>query len=198
MQQLQSVVLFLATYTYAFLLPASIIEGPIITVLAGFLSSIGHLTFWIAYGVIILGDLLGDAAYYALGYYGREGFIERYGRFLGVTTTRVAYLEKHFVRHSNTTLIAGKFAHGFGPIILITAGMVKMPFWRFLFYNLVGTIPKSLLLLLIGFYFGKAYERIGVYLDYVAIGTLAIVILGIGIYLLLSYTGRRYEDRYIL
>ena len=35
-----------------------------------------------------------------------------------------------------------------------------MPFGRFLLYNLIGTVPKSLLFLLIGYTLGAAYASI--------------------------------------
>ncbi len=60
----------------------------------------------------------------------------------------------------------------------------------FLWFNLLGTLPKSLALLLVGFYFGRAYRSINAYLNAVALITLAVVILG-GLGVLIYGIGRR-------
>ena len=89
---LEQIILLLTTYKYLLLFPIVVFEGPIITVIAGFLSSLGYLNIFIAYGVVVVGDIAGDIMYYALGYYGRDRFVNRWGRFLGITSERVERL----------------------------------------------------------------------------------------------------------
>jgi len=97
---LQQIILLLTAHKYLFLFPVVVVEGPIITVIAGFLSSLGFLNIFIAYAVIVVGDIVGDIMFYAIGYYGRQKFVNRWGRFLGITSERVERLEKHFEKHS--------------------------------------------------------------------------------------------------
>lgn len=91
----QQIIFLLNAHKYLFLFPV-VVEGPIITVIGGFLSSLGLLNKFIAYAVVVVGDIVGDIMYYALGYYGRQRFVKRWGRFLGITFERVERLEKHF------------------------------------------------------------------------------------------------------
>ena len=59
-----------------------------------------------------------------------------------------------------------------------------MPIGTFLWYNTLAELPKSLMLVLVGYYFGYAYNLIDGYLakaSFVGFGVLCLV----GIYLLL-------------
>lgn len=174
-------------YKYYFLFPAVIIEGPIITVIAGFLSVQGLMNFYLAFLVIVAGDLAGDAAYYALGRWGRKNFIEKYGKFIGISPAKIAGLENNFKSSGGKIIIFGKLAHGIGTVFLVAAGASRMPFIKFMFYNLIATAPKSVILLLIGYFFGHAWSKIGDYFDYFALGAL---ILAIGLLVLYYLTTR--------
>ena len=169
--------IFLILFLLAF------VEGPIITVIAGFLSSLGHLNIFIAYAVIVCGDVFGDIMYYSFGYYGREKFIERWGHYLGITMERIKRLEEHFKEHSGKTILFGKWTHAIGFAILLVAGIVKMPFRKFVWINFVGSLPKSLVFLLIGYYFGQAYQQIDKYFGYATLSMFFVIILVAGIYL---------------
>jgi membrane protein DedA with SNARE-associated domain len=151
------------------LFPISIFEGPIITVITGSLTAIGIMDFWAAYAILSLGDIVGDAVYYALGFYGKAQIIKRFGKLLRFDISQVESLEKHFEDHGGKTLLAGKISHGIGGVFLVAAGAAKMNFWKFIGYNILGTLPKTLFLLLIGYYFGRAISRVRSAMDYFAV-----------------------------
>ncbi|MFH0776166.1 MAG: DedA family protein [Patescibacteria group bacterium] len=190
----QQIIFLLNTYKYFFLFPVVVIEGPIVTVIAGFLASLGHLNLGIAYAVVIAGDLVGDSMYYAIGYYGGRSFIQRWGRFFGVTVERVKQLERHFAKHSGKTLVIGKLSHAVGIVVLFAAGIAKVPFWKYIWYNFLPTLPKSLILILIGFYFGETYGKINSYLDYTALGTVSALIIFTAAYFAVKHFSKKYED----
>ena len=173
------VLVWIETYKYFILLPVSILEGPIITVLGGFLSSLGYLNVYVTFLVVIAGDLIGDTLYYAIGRFGRNSFIERYGKHVGITEGRVMRIERHFEEDSFKSLMIGKFTHAIGGVILVAAGIAKMPFWQFLGLNLLFTIPKSIVFLLIGYYFGQIYAKIDNLIAY-----MSVILLIIGAYLI--------------
>lgn len=177
-------------YKYWILLPIVVVEGPIITIISGFLSSLGYLNVFVAYGVIVFGDLAGDILYYATGRWGRSWFLDRWGHYIGITTDRIKQMEAHFENHSGKTLIVGKLSHAIGGVILVTAGVAKVPFWKFVWFNFIATLPKTLILLLIGFYFGQAYAKFGKYLDYTAFATVALAVLFVIIYLVMKKSAK--------
>lgn len=188
---LNNVVLWLLNYRYTVLFPILIIEGPIITIIAGFLSSQGIFNIWAVYGLAITGDVAGDIIYYALGRWGGRRLIERWGRFFGLGIEKINGLERHFANHSGKTLIFGKLSHAIGGPILAAAGIVKMPLNKFVWFNFLATLPKSLLLLIIGYYFGEAYKQINHYLNYATVWIFAVIFLSVGLYYLMIKLSRK-------
>jgi len=192
---LQQILLLLTAYKYVFLFPAAFVEGPIVTVIAGFLSSLGIFNIFIAYAIVVAGDIVGDIMHYAFGYYGGQRFVKRWGRFLGVTSERVEQLEKHFEKHTGKTLIIGKLTQVVGAVVLVAAGMARVPFRKFVWYNFISTLPKSLILLLIGYYSGESYVKISSYLDYTAIGTVVAAVIFIVIYFMIRRLSKKYVGK---
>jgi membrane-associated protein len=110
--------------------------------------------------VVVVGDIVGDIMYYAHGYYGRQRFVKPWGRFLGITLERVERLGKHFEKHSGKILIIGNLSQGVGALVLVAAGIARVPFQKFFRYNFIPTLPKSLIRLLIGYYSGKVILKL--------------------------------------
>lgn len=168
MFSLSKIIELLIQYKYFILFPIVVVEGPIVTVIAGFVSSIGYMGLFAAYVIVVFGDLTGDALYYVMGRWGRERFLNRWGKYIGLSLERVVSIEKHFEKHGSKTLLIGKLAHGIGAIFLVAAGLVKMPFSKFIFANFTATLIKSLALLLIGYFFGKAIIKINSILEFIS------------------------------
>ena len=181
---LDNIVLWLLYYKYAILFPITIVEGPIITVIAGFLSSQGYLNILTVYGIVVAGDIVGDIIYYSIGRWGGRRFINHWGHFLHLGLGEITKLENHFAKHSGKTLIFGKLSHAIGAPILVAAGMAKIPLNKFIWFNFWPTLPKSLGLLIIGYYFGRAYQQIDRYIGYANLIIFSLAIAAIIIYFL--------------
>jgi membrane protein DedA with SNARE-associated domain len=173
---------WLMTYGYIIYFPLTLIEGPIVTVIAGFLVSLGYLNFAIIYLLAIGGDLTGDMLYYAIGRWGGKRIMRR-GRFLHIKADQLERIHKYFQEHAGRALLFGKWTHSAGGVILVSAGMGRLPVKTFLFYNFIGTVPKSLAFLLIGYYFGRAYREIDRYFDYTAVALFIIMVLAAAAYI---------------
>jgi membrane protein DedA with SNARE-associated domain len=180
--ELSQIVAWLLKYRYFVLFPITLFEGPIITVIAGYFSSLNFFNFYVAYGVVVLGDTIGDLLYYAAGRWGRWRFLGKWGKLIDVEENRVAKMEKYFGRHAGKTLFFGKFGYGVVGTMLFASGMANVSLSRFLIFTFPATLIKSMLLLLVGFYFGYAYKQIALYLDYTSY-----IMIGIAVLLLLIY-----------
>lgn len=164
-------------YKYLFLFPVTVIEGPIIIVIAGFFSTLGYFNPLLVFLIAIAGDVAGDTIYYAMGRWGRIAFIERWGKYVGLSVDRVKRLESHFKKHTIKTLLIGKAAYSVGTVVLVAAGIAKVPYRRFIWLNVIGTVPKSLFFLLIGIFFGQAYVKINNILEYTALVTITLAVI---------------------
>jgi membrane protein DedA with SNARE-associated domain len=182
-------------YRYVILLPIAIVEGPIISVIAGFLVSLGQMNFLLAYVILVLGDVMGDLLLYALGRWGRGTPLQKYGKYFGVTAERIAKLEKFFEHHAKKTLLFGKWGHALGFPILLSAGAVKEPIGEFVTVSILGTLPKTLILMLVGFYFGQSYDLINKYITYAALGMIGLAVLvGVGYWFSIQLTKKYFEN----
>ncbi|MDO8511823.1 MAG: DedA family protein [bacterium] len=184
---------WLLNYRYLILFPLIVLEGPITVITAGVLTSVGLLNFFLVYFVAVIGDLAGDSLYYSIGRYGRK-HLDRWGRFIGLPKERLEKMETHFKDHGGKTLIAGKLSHAIGAIVLVSAGIARIPFRKFIIFNLWATLPKSLVLLLIGYYFGNTFIHLQRYFDFAWLGALVATVLFILVYLFLRKTGKKLEE----
>ncbi len=189
---LQQLIAWLIVYKYMILFPILVFEGPITTVIAGFLVSLGRLNFLIVYITAVTADLVGDTLYYLVGRFGLPLLASRWGGHVRMDTSQIERVKRQFARHVGKTLLTGKLTHGVGGLILFTAGAAEIPYSTFMWYNTLGTLLKSMVLLLAGFYFGHAYQRISDILDGLAAGTVALFLLVLTALLLHN---RRHERR---
>jgi membrane protein DedA with SNARE-associated domain len=163
-------------YGYFFLLILSILEGPIVTVIAGFIASLGFYNIFAVFCIVVLGDIIGDVVLYSIGHAGRRRYA-RTGKLLGLSKNSIEKVTKHFDMHSGKTVFWGKITHSIGFAVLLASGLVGMPIGDFILYNFLGTVPKSLVLVIVGYYFGSAYNSIGSYIDKISFVIFIVIVL---------------------
>lgn len=182
---MERIITLLLTYKYFILLPIAIVEGPIATVIAGFLVTFGYLNVFLVYIIIILGDIIGDTILYYLGFKGKK-LLNKYGSYLGITPESLERAKEYFDTKHQKAIILSKIIHGVGIAGLVTAGILRIPYRRYIKSCVIVTIPQSAFLLLIGILFGHAYLQIGKYLDYFA-ASISVVALGTVVFVIYKY-----------
>jgi membrane protein DedA with SNARE-associated domain len=177
---LSSILSLLLEYKYAILFPALIIEGPMTTVIAAFLASRagGNVLniVWVFY-IVVAADLVGDAFYYFVGRFGKQLISKNWNDRLGFTNTNLLKFENYFKRHGPKTLVLAKITHGIGWAAMVGAGAARMPFGKFITVSSLVTIPKSLVLLALGYYYGKSYEAVSEYISTTGFILLTIILI---------------------
>jgi membrane protein DedA with SNARE-associated domain len=148
---------YLALYGYAALLPLAVIEGPAVTVLAGVLAANGVLDLTIIYPVVVVGDLVGDLLHYAVGRWLSLFVSFRDWRWTVRLRARAIAVAPLVRWNAAKMLLIGKLTHSAGFAVLLAAGAVRVPLTRFLAWNFIGTVPKSIVLLLAGYCFGRLF-----------------------------------------
>jgi len=150
---------FLADDGLVLLLPLAVIEGPIVSVLAGVLCARGVLPWALVLPVLVLGDLIGDGLYYAAGRL-THSWLHRMAQHLGIPLARGEALAARVAAHSTRMLLIGKWTHAIGALVLVAAGAARIGFARFLLVNLLATLPKSAVLLGLGYLAGAHAEAL--------------------------------------
>ena len=197
MQSLSHLFILLKNYKYILIFPVAIFEGPIVSVISGFLVSLGFLNGIAAYVVLVLGDLVGDSMYYSIGrYWSNSAWAKKIMRPLGYSENTEQIIENYFAKHKGKTLLLAKFSYGLGGASQVVAGIAKVNYRQFFLFSLLGTLPKSLILILIGYYAGSSYIKINSYLHSIEFATLGIVfLLVIGYIVLNKLAGRYFKDK---
>ncbi len=170
----------LLTYKYVILFPLAVVEGPILTVIAGLFVKTGVLNLYLVYIIVVLGDMFGDTLAYSIGRFGGPLVLRKFSKLWGITDAKVQKAKEYFDLHHHKTLIFSKIIHGVGVAGLITAGNLKISYKKFFFMCLCVSLMQSAILLTIGVLFGHAYAKINQYLGFFSSATIilaAVIIL---------------------
>src|ERR1035437_1989467 len=162
----------LLTYKYIILIPLAIIEGPIVSVIAGFLVTLGVFNPLLVYVVMVLGDIIGDGIIYYMGYSGK-----RFLKYFRVTEEKLEKAKQYFHENHKKPIFMSKLVHGIGFTGLIAAGASHVPYKRYFLTCTFISVVQSAVMLTVGILFGHAYVQIGKYLDYYAAGVSVIVLI---------------------
>ncbi len=192
---LEDIFIILEKYKYLAIFPITIFEGPIVIILSGFLAYLGFLNIYIIIPLLVVGDLIGDSLYYTIGRYGsRFAWVKKVGNFLGYRERGEKMLKSHFEKHTIKTLLIAKMTHGVGAMVQVTAGIAEVRFWKYFLLQMIGTIPKTLILFFIGFYLGNSYAKIDTYLDIISYAVVSLAIVGFLYIILKKYSKKAIEE----
>lgn len=172
----QQIISDLQAHSLLWLFVIAIFEGPLVTVAAGWLARLGDVNMVHAFAALVAADLVGDLGLYLLGRYSLDRIPDRLRRWLRVTDDNVERLVRHFNHRGGRTLVIGKLTHSLGFAVLVAAGVGRMKPGAFLWYNLLGTVPKTLVLLTIGYVLGHAFGAIEFWLWRVTVVVLVLLL----------------------
>jgi membrane protein DedA with SNARE-associated domain len=155
--ELASVVSILLKYRYWIIVPLSVLEGPMVAVAAGALSSLGYFNPYIACALFVAKDVTVDGVYYYLGRVaGDHPFYARLLARLHVTASDIERVRGLWNARGWRTMFVAKLALGLSPLFLAVAGIVGVPVGRFFRLAVSVALLQYVVLFLLGYYFGDA------------------------------------------
>jgi membrane protein DedA with SNARE-associated domain len=112
-----------------------------------------------------------------------QGRLEKI-RWLHLTHERLKWPERFFKRHGAKAVFIARFIALFPPVAAnLLAGIARMPWRTFLFYNITGSAACATTYILIGYYFGKEWKwlvaRLGSTALYLVLAGLTLTVLGV-------------------
>jgi len=157
------------------------IPGETILLLASFLAYAERdlrLSWIIVVGTIAatLGDNLG----FALGYYGGRPLLERYQSIFRIQTKTLARGEGLFARFGALTVFFARFIFGMRIIAGPLAGVLRMPWRKFVVFNLLGAAVWVTAIAGAGYLFGQHWERLQRDVKRFDLGVVILVLLAAG------------------
>jgi membrane protein DedA with SNARE-associated domain len=177
---MQPALILLLKYKYLLLFPLAAFEGPIISVLVGFLVYSGVLNFWLAFIILIFGDIIPDTIYYYLGYFSdRSKFFQKHFFNSKFFINNSTLIKKIWTEHAFKTMFFSKLAYGLATPFLISAGIIKIPYKKYISYTIPITCFQYGAFMGIGYYLGKSYESAFKYINdfYIVMAFMVIIFL---------------------
>jgi membrane protein DedA with SNARE-associated domain len=137
------------------------VPGETVLLLAGFLAYSQHelqLPWIILIGTIAatLGDNLG----YALGHRGGRPLLERYQRIFRINDATLQRGDQLFAKYGPVTIFFARFVFGLRIIAGPMAGVLRMPWKKFLIFNFLGAVLWVTVIACAGYLFGRHWERL--------------------------------------
>lgn len=156
---------------YALIVIFAAAEGPFLSMIFGVLIRLKLFSFWPVYLALMAGDLIGDIGWYEVGRHFGDRFVRRFGKYFSVTESEIGKVSRIFHRYKDRILFISKVSNGFGfaLVTLITAGIVRIPFLRYLGINLVGQFVWTGILLSVGYFFGDLYMQVDTWLGRISV-----------------------------
>src|SRR5215212_4564677 len=130
------------------------LPGETILLASGVLVQQGHIDLGDAIVFGILGAVIGDQFGYWVGREGGRPFILRWGRYMKITPDRLGRAEGFFASHGGKAVFLARFVAGLRVFGALVAGMSRMRWATFLFYNIFGGTSWATAAVLVGYFLG--------------------------------------------
>jgi membrane protein DedA with SNARE-associated domain len=141
------------------------VPGETVLLLAGLLAYSRHelQLSWI----IVIGTAaatLGDNLGYALGHRGGRPLLERYQRIFRIKDQTLQRGDQLFAKYGPATIFFARFVFGMRIIAGPLAGVLRMPWKKFVLYNFLGAGLWVTVIAFAGYLFGRHWDRLLHYL----------------------------------
>lgn len=170
------------------------VEGDITLLLSGVMAHggvFGNYSFLKVILAGMLGGIVGDLVGYTIGRLFRTT-IQDY-RFYKIAQPRIERLIEKF---GGFAIVISKYIYGIRAAMCLFYGIGRMPFWRFLFLDVISCFVWSLILSSVGYFFSGAITSIIGDFKQIGIGLFFVVLAGIIIFYLVEryYLSEKVEE----
>lgn len=134
-------------------IPSEVVLG-----FAGFLISQQIFSFWTTFAVACIAGVVGSIISYWLGSYGGRPLLLKYGKYIFFNERKFRMAEDLFNKYGGIAVIICRCLPGVRTFISFPAGVARYPFWKFILFTIIGTIPWTLLLVWAGSLLGSHWQ----------------------------------------
>jgi undecaprenyl-diphosphatase len=190
----ETVTALLETYGYLFLfvivgseslgIP---VPGETALVTAGAYAALGHLNIYAVVLTAACAAIFGDTGGYWIGHSGGIAIVHRWGRLVHVNESHITRTHEFFERHGGKTVFIGRFVAILRTWAAIMAGVARMPYRTFLFFNAAGGILWAVLFGTLGYVFGRNLPKLDHLVGQASLAVVLLVALLVALALILRW-----------
>jgi dephospho-CoA kinase len=125
---------------------------------AGFLASQGYFSVAAVLAATFAGGLCGDQVGYLLGRYGGGRLIAKEGRIARIWASQEPRAARLFSKHASLSVSLARFISFVRTLMPWFAGMTKVPYGRFLLYDMLGVLGWAAGSVALGYVAGESWE----------------------------------------
>ena len=150
-----------------------LVPGETVLLTAAFFAGFGQLNIILVIIIGIVSAVLGDNLGFVIGSYGGHPLVERYGKYVFLSKSRLKRSEEFFSKYGGRVVVIARFIDGLRQINGIVAGISEMRWVKFLVYNIIGATIWVVFWSLIGYFGGN---HINFFLHFELFFTIALVV----------------------
>ncbi|HLB25811.1 MAG TPA: DedA family protein [Nitrospirota bacterium] len=129
------------------------------------------------------GCVVGSVAAYYAGVYGGRPFMEKYGRYVLVTSKELDTADRWFARYGDAAIFISRLLPVVRTFISLPAGIARMNFPKFVIYTFLGSFPWCLGLAWVGMKLGENWNTLGKYFHKFDVVIGAFIVVGVAWFL---------------
>lgn len=133
------------------------VPGETVLLAAGFFAKQHVLRLSVVIPCAIVAAILGDNLGYWIGSRGGRRFVERHGRYFGLSSKRLARGEAYFREHGPHAILFARFVPGVRVVAALAAGVSRIEWRIFFVYNAAGAVLWATTIALLGYLFGHSW-----------------------------------------
>jgi len=153
------------------------LPGETMLIAAALYAGTGHLNVYLVAIIAFCAAVLGDNVGYAIGRFGGRELVERFGKYVLLTGSRLDRAEAFFSRHGGKVVTIARFIEGLRQLNGIIAGIADMHWLRFVLFNALGAALWVGVWTTLGYVAGNHVETVVQYFGYVAIAIGVVIVL---------------------
>ena len=141
------------------ILEAVIIVIPSEAILAtgGILASRGVFSFFGAFLIGLVGSVFCAIVIYFMGYFGGRPFIRKFGKYFFMKEEDIERSDSWFLRYGMFGALIGRNFPIIRTLISLPIGIMRMSFFKFLIFTIIGSIPWTFLFVYLGYALGNSW-----------------------------------------
>lgn len=138
-------------------LEAVIIVIPSEAILAtgGILAGQKIFSFWGAFFTGLLGSVFCAIVIYMMGYFGGKPFVKKYGKYFFMKEEDLEKSDSWFNRYGLFASLIGRNFPIIRTLISLPIGIMRLSFFKFLLYTIIGSIPWTFVFVYVGYALGE-------------------------------------------
>ncbi len=130
------------------------LPGNTLLLATGAFASQGYMSYPLALAVVLLGNILGDVAGYALAAIYGDDVIRK----LHIKRSYISSVEKYVAHHPRVTIFISRFAGSLDPVVNILSGLGEVSFKTFLIFDILGNFVSLTAVISVGYYLGDYWQ----------------------------------------